>query len=131
MIDITKDEDLDYEFKYGTINYRISDGDECLIEYDSSDNKVCFIDFISIVEDSRKEGFGEKYLKKFIKKMKKAGIKKFYLFAAFQEEDLGLTDSSDEYKLEVFNKIIKMYEKCGFESYGPASSWSDQIDMAI
>jgi len=132
MINIKKGIDLDFDTDYCTINYRIDSGQECFIEYDQSDKKVCFIDYINIIEtENRGKGLGKKALEEFISEIKKTGIKKFYLFAVLEVEELGLEHKNDEEKLVIFHKIISMYSKCGFSSEFSPSYWTEQVDMYL
>lgn len=132
-INLAPDEELEFYSDEATISYGIRSAEECMIEFSEEDGNICFIDLIQVYDlDDKGKGYGTLLLKDFLDRMSEAGIKKFYLFAAFTESEYEDENySTDEEKLNALHRIIKFYQRFGFEDYGMPSSYNQQVDMFL
>lgn len=99
-----------------------------VFEDEIKDNSICLIESVYVTEEFQGIGFGTKAMKEFIHFQKEKGIKHFYLFAAYNNDDFRTPDGGSG-----LSRLIKFYEKFGFQSESQPISVlnSDQIDMYL
>lgn len=130
-------DELEFETSDGEISYRHANPSELLSVSDEEFSKPIILDLIQAGDMG--EGKGSRLLKDFINKMKSEDVDLIYLFAEYDpfyeydEGDFQELDEEEQTEIQIngLKRLIKFYEKHGFEVLGGNIGVGTQVDMAL
>lgn len=117
-----------YSEEYIDISFRVIKGgsEECLLETFEKNEDICFLDLIQNTDEFGR-GEGSRVLQNFFKYLvRHRGISKVYSFATYDE--FYYEDEEGESNL---SRLIRFYEKNGFNILAKWSNNADQVDMSL
>jgi len=114
-------------YKNCTINFKYEKEEELVYFNIEDKNQICYIDSILVNKSYQNQGFGTAALLEFLNNQKKLGIRRFYLFAVYHEEDYN--DPIEDKSLAI-EKLLNYYENIGFEVVSEKRN-IDPVDMRL